>query len=403
MTATLKPARDSEEGIEEQLRASIQSAYALPGTSNSLNLRLPPLPSPLVLEPRELSLYNGVSNRARGWKSKTFGQSGENKAPAHTTVKRWDGATKTWQPWHNVKRVCLSFRVPFSLPPIWYCDMLLTRAGSRRVQDPELWVRDSNCYVHLYGVGQSKRGPAFRVPFSALLEAKCHPLFDRFLVPLPAKHHQYYVQLQLQQQHHHQGPGLSDAHQSGNSPRFDLYMPAPPTVSKEQAFLFHIGTRNFFAWLLRKPLVGRDLGWAMITLLNTMTAFRFHTENNVADLLFYLDEMGYCDMRNQPHFALASLHLAEFFHIRDLYIDAFAHCTGMCDRLFLSPEYLVGTSLSQPCGLFGSIMSRYAYICITTGMGLMLLAHSRPSHPRPPTDKKEKKKKTRTTRISAAG
>lgn len=46
-------------------------------------------------------------------------------------------------------------------------------------------------------------------------------------------------------------------------------------------------------------------------------------------------------MRNQPHFALAILHLAEFFHLRDLYIDAFSHCTGMCDRLFLSPEYQV--------------------------------------------------------------
>ncbi|KAJ2901425.1 uncharacterized protein MKZ38_001855 [Zalerion maritima] len=254
---------------------------------NSLQTRSPSIYS----ESREFGLYNGKSNRARGWKSKSAGEFVDNRPPSHTN-------------------------------------------------DPELWLRDGNCYVHLYGVGQSRRGPAFRVPFSALLSAKCRPLLNKYLVPVSP------VQPQARSRSMSQ-PYLVNHGDEGSATRFDLYIPSPPTSDKDQAFHFHIATRNFFAWLVRKPLVGKDLGSAMIILLKTMQEFRSHAQNNVGDLLAYLDVTGYLDMRSQPHFALAMLHLAEFFQLRELYIDAFAHCTGMCDRLFLSPEYQHVSSVSR--------------------------------------------------------
>lgn len=61
----------------------------------------------------------------------------------------------------------------------------------------------------------------------------------------------------------------------------------------------------------------------------------------MSDLISYLDEEGYLDMRNQPIHALAILHFAEYFQCKPLYIDAFTHCTGMSDQLFLVPEYQV--------------------------------------------------------------
>ncbi|KAK7697121.1 hypothetical protein SLS64_013865 [Diaporthe eres] len=61
--------------------------------------------------------------------------------------------------------------------------------------------------------------------------------------------------------------------------------------------------------------------------------------DNKRDLLSYLDEEGYLDTRHQPNHALAILHVAENFELRDLYIDAFAHCVGMSEQLYKSPEY----------------------------------------------------------------
>jgi hypothetical protein len=75
--------------------------------------------------------------------------------------------------------------------------------------------------------------------------------------------------------------------------------------------------------------------------MNSMHEFRLPGEDNIADLRDYLEEEGYLQMREQANHALAILHLAEFFQLRDLYIGAFAHCTGMSSRLFLSSEYQV--------------------------------------------------------------
>lgn len=87
-------------------------------------------------------------------------------------------------------------------------------------------------------------------------------------------------------------------------------------------------------------MVGEHLGSTIITLLNTMAEFR-SAEENMEDLLSYLDEEGYLDVRNQPSHALAILHLAESLEMKDLYISAFAHCVGMSDQLFTSSEYQV--------------------------------------------------------------
>lgn len=86
-------------------------------------------------------------------------------------------------------------------------------------------------------------------------------------------------------------------------------------------------------------MVGENLGGALITLMHSMHEFRSKHADNVQDLMDYLDEEGYLNLRNHPIHALAVLHLAETFQLRDMYIDAFAHCCGMSDQLFTVPEY----------------------------------------------------------------
>lgn len=95
-------------------------------------------------------------------------------------------------------------------------------------------------------------------------------------------------------------------------------------------------------------MVGNHLGNALVALNSSMHEFRDAGVDNKRDLLGYLDEEGYLDTRHQPNYALAILHVAENFELRDLYIDAFAHCVGMSERLYRSPEYSVSSS-SHPC------------------------------------------------------
>lgn len=97
-------------------------------------------------------------------------------------------------------------------------------------------------------------------------------------------------------------------------------------------------------------MVGDQLGNALIALVHSMEEFREPGVDNLQDLYNYLDEEGYLDMRDQPDHALAILHLAEAFKIRALYLHAFAHCVGMCERLYKHSEYSVST---QPYNILG--------------------------------------------------
>ncbi|KAI1878169.1 uncharacterized protein JN550_000351 [Neoarthrinium moseri] len=222
---------------------------------------------------------------------------------------RWDGASRSSRAWDNLRR------------------------------DPELWYRDGDCYVHLYGQGQSRRGPAFKIPLSTLLEASCYPLVNRFMAhdvselsPVTSPE-----------------PSQTEFESQGRQPqhRVDLYIPAPPGSDKQQAFNYHLATRNLFAFVFRRSLVGEHLGTALIGLLHSMYEFRTTDVDNLADIQNYMDEEGYLDFKSQPSHALACLHFAEVFQLRDLYIEAFAHCCGMSDRLFLGPEYQLVASVTR--------------------------------------------------------
>lgn len=141
-----------------------------------------------------------------------------------------------------------------------------------------------------------------------------------------------------------------------SSGKLELYIPAPSTAEREQAFLYHSATRNLFAWIFGKPLVGSHLGGALVGLLNSMDEFRSDGEDNIQAIVDYMDEEGYADMRNSPDHALAVLFFAEHFHFKDMFIDAFAHCTGMHDRLPSSPGFEVCSMFSSiKCNVFISI------------------------------------------------
>jgi hypothetical protein len=64
-------------------------------------------------------------------------------------------------------------------------------------------------------------------------------------------------------------------------------------------------------------------------------------------------------------YALASLFYAEHYKLRDVWVDAFAHCVGMNESLVLSPEFSVRS------------------LCLLSVYTLMIVCSSLPNLPKP--------------------
>lgn len=126
---------------------------------------------------------------------------------------------------------------------------------------------------------------------------------------------------------------------SGPYASYDLYIPAPRHLKYDEVVDYYLTTRNFFAWMFEKPLVGTLLGSALCSLQDRMNEWRYDREENEDDLLAYIDVQGYTDFRDCPDHALAVLHWSEQHQNNDVWIDSFVHCTGMNDRLVSSQEF----------------------------------------------------------------
>ncbi|KAH3912236.1 hypothetical protein HBI56_006290 [Parastagonospora nodorum] len=228
--------------------------------------------------------------------------------PESTNVQRWAGLTRSVSNWDGLRK------------------------------DPELWVQDGDCTVHLYARGASRRGPSFCIPLRALRKKHCESMLDSCYAQIvsddPSNPHE---PQQLQR--------------FSSSPReatlVEIYIPAPEYSSRDEAFDWHITTRNFFAYVLGQPLVGRHMGQAFVNLFERMQFFRSEHVNNHQDFLAYAENQGYRDLVECTDYALASLYYAEKYKLRNVWIDAFTHCVGMADSLDLSPEYPLISRLTK--------------------------------------------------------
>ncbi|PNS21453.1 hypothetical protein CAC42_1232 [Sphaceloma murrayae] len=222
---------------------------------------------------------------------------------ANTVIKRWDGATRRATKWDCLRR------------------------------DSELYDPHASCAIHFHAKGRSQRGPSLRVPFDVVAKSGC-------LSALRARPEQQ------QQQHHHQPSPISDspASDSGYSSHgstedtHNLFIGPPDYLTRDEALQWHMTTRNVFAWMMDKPLVGYSLGRSLIDLLERLLTIRSATADSVDDVIAYADRMGYTDMTSQPDYALAMLCFAEHYRLRDLWTNAFVHCAGMNDILYQSSE-----------------------------------------------------------------
>jgi len=110
---------------------------------------------------------------------------------------------------------------------------------------------------------------------------------------------------------------------------FSLYLPQPSNSIRGEAFQWHIATRNFFAWLFAMPLVGNEIGKALVDVCDRMDMYRTRGTLNAKDLMIYADFRGYSRVANSPDYALGMLYFAEHCQNKGVWTNAFAHCVGM--------------------------------------------------------------------------
>ncbi|KAL9590475.1 MAG: hypothetical protein Q9203_000703 [Teloschistes exilis] len=223
--------------------------------------------------------------------------------PVQTSItRRWDGARRTTTNWDSIRR------------------------------DPELWFPTGDCLVHFYAQGQSRRGASLRVSLAAIETTNCAPLLKRY----SAKAN---VESPSTASDHSSSPEEEYFPESSPSARLELFVAAPAGLTRDESFQYHLTTRNFFAWMFQKPLVGDRLGDSLLLLLDRMNEFRSNKDENLDDMLAYLDAQEYADFRSCPDHALAVLRFAEKNELLELWRDSFCHCAGMADQLPSSGEF----------------------------------------------------------------
>jgi hypothetical protein len=197
------------------------------------------------------------------------------------------------------------------------------------VKDQNLWYDDADCLVHFHAQGSSQRPPSLKIPFTAVQRSNCSYLLENCLSTRKYSNFS-----------NPSDSGYDSCTVSSPRPRtYDLFVPAPADLTREQAYTYHVTTRNYFALLTNQALVGEKLGLALVDLWRRTTEWQ-PNDNATSSLLSYCEQQGYLSLAENVTHATAILTFAEQAQIQALWTNAFVHCVGMHERLDMSGDYL---------------------------------------------------------------
>lgn len=188
--------------------------------------------------------------------------------------------------------------------------------------------------VHLYNLGASQRGPSLRLRFADIEALHCDYLTQHFLHVHVSDPHSHAGNEDSGSDSRYASSGASDL----EGKQYELYIPAPASLSRDQAYEYHVTTRNFFAYATSQPIVGEKLSVSLINLLERIREWQPGTAA-LAKFTKYCQQQGYEDIAHNVDYACACLLLAERAKLRDLWIESFVHCVAMHEQLDLSPEF----------------------------------------------------------------
>lgn len=163
--------------------------------------------------------------------------------PAPPQLKRWSGAGRPPQLWNKLRK------------------------------DPELWDPQGDTLVYLSQQSPQAGGPpaSFRVSSHVLQATE-----SRFLISaLRRGYMDRSDRYQVPSYPAHQGKMVSETspQDSDGQISYELYFPAPPSVSKLDVSRYHVTTRNVFALLYQASFVGYNLFQALTDLQERLQVY----------------------------------------------------------------------------------------------------------------------------------
>ena len=122
---------------------------------------------------------------------------------------------------------------------------------------------------------------------------------------------------------------------------YELHFPAPDSASRIEILRHHITTRNFFALVLNKPLVGLTFYQALIDLHERLLAFMPRESNCTDRIMDFLMRNRLHNVCNDPAAAAGLLAYSEDDEVQwpEGWREGFVHCSGMYTELRELPEF----------------------------------------------------------------
>lgn len=155
-------------------------------------------------------------------------------------------------------------------------------------RDPDLWDESGDTLIFF---GRGSGDPSFRVCSSLIEETKSATLIsmlDKGMV-------------QVESSKKNQMPGV----------QYKLYMDAHSGRTKVDVLRYHITTRNFFAFLIREPLVGFTFYQALADLYERLEEYLSPSIDRAIALQSYLVMNGLVNVSNEPRAAAGLLAWSE--------------------------------------------------------------------------------------------
>lgn len=123
--------------------------------------------------------------------------------------------------------------------------------------------------------------------------------------------------------------------------RYEMHFPAPHDASRVDVLRSHITTRNFFALLLTKPLVGLTFYQALMDLHQRLQLYMPGDPNCALIIIKCLMENSLHNVCNDPAAAAGLLAWSEDEDVcwQEGWREGFVHCSGMYARLRGLPEF----------------------------------------------------------------
>ena len=218
-------------------------------------------------------------------------------------------------------------------------------------QDPELWNPQGDTYVYF---GYSRPHASFRIQSSILKDTQSDQLMSKLQdgyqrvsrLQSPPPELPDVQKLSLDHTPHHEAPSTANSSRSENDHtdhpiRYEIHFPPPTEGSKTTILRYHITTRNLFAFLTKKPLVGLTFYQALVDLHQRLHLYMPQGTDCTRLLIDYLTESNHQNVSNDPAAAAGLLAWSEEAEVqwRDGWREGFVHCCGMYTRLVTIPEY----------------------------------------------------------------